>query len=381
MAPRRSASLLDVVLTIALSALSFAAFASRDDRPGGSLAVVLVVMAVAPVALRQRAPVLTLLAIAAALIGYSVLGYGEWPSGALGLVVAVFTVATLRPPVYGLVVLPVVAAAVLVLKLANANVTWPIALQAVLVCLIAWVVGDGTRRWARRAEAAAAESARLVAQERIRIARELHDVVAHHMSVVALQAGVAEYVLEADPATARRALGDAGSASRAALQEMGRLLDALRTDEGPSDFSPQPGLAQVEGLAERLRGVGLDVRVLWEGERRDLGAGLELCVYRVVQESLTNALRHAGRGSAATVTVRYDAADLVVEIVDDGSGSAVTVGGAGRGIAGMRERVELYGGELIAGPRRGGGFRVALRLPYAARQPAPLDPTVRAARS
>jgi len=187
------------------------------------------------------------------------------------------------------------------------------------------------------------------------------------MSVVALQTGVADYVLETDPATARGAVATAGSASREALQEMGRLLDALRTEEGPAGaLAPQPGLADLAELATRMRDVGIDVRLRCDGSPRPLSTGLELCVYRVVQESLTNVLRHAGPGSRADVTVAHADGMLVAEVVDDGRGRATRTASTHRGIRGMRERAELYGGTLVAGPRTGGGFGVRLEVPVEA---------------
>lgn len=359
MRPRRP-TLLDALLALALVGLTIATLVPGTSAPALALAI----LAVAPVALRQRAPVATLLVVAAALAAYTLLGYGAWPTGALGLVVAIFTAATLRPPGAGLVTLPAVAVVVLLPRVRDATVSWPEVVQALLVLGCAWAVGDGTRRWSSAAQAAAARAERLVAEERIRIARELHDVVAHHMSVVALQTGVASYVLDTDPATARDAVTIAGSASREALQEMGHLLDALRTDEGStSELAPQPGLAELDDLVARMREVGIDVRLRRRGSPWPLSTGLELCVFRVVQESLTNVLRHAGPGSSAEVTLEYDERLLVVEVVDDGRGAGGRTVGAGRGIRGMRERAELYAGTLDAGPRPSGGFAVRIEVP------------------
>jgi signal transduction histidine kinase len=374
MRTRSAPALVDALLALALLGLTLAALL-----PGGlpgstssdhALALTLAILAVVPVALRQRIPVAVLLVVCAALAGYGLLGYGEWPSGAVGLVVAIFTVATLRPARIALAMVPVVAVVLLLPMATDSTITWPELLQALLVCGCAWAVGAGTRRWAREAEEAAARGERLVAEERVRIARELHDVVAHHMSVVALQTGVAQFVLDSDTATARSAIATAGSASREALQEMARMLGALRTDETPvGELAPQPGLGQVDELVARMREVGLEVALHAEGSPWPLGTGLELCVYRVVQESLTNVLRHAGPGTHVDVTLAYDDARLVVTVLDDGQpATAATAGvaGAGRGIDGMRERAELYGGTVVAGPRPGGGFGVRLEVPSTA---------------
>lgn len=372
MRSRRPPAPLDVLLALALLGLTMARLLP-EGLPGDSgaehiVALVLAVLAVAPVAVRQRAPALVLLVIAGALLAYGLLGYGSWPSGALGLVVAIFTVATLRPARTAVAALPVVALVVLLLKGTDPTVTWPEVLQALLVCACAWAVGAGTRRWSREAQRAAARGERLLAEERIRIARELHDVVAHHMSVVALQTGVAGYVLDTDLGTAREAVSIAGSASREALGEMARLLDALRPDESPAQLAPQPGLGQLEELLARMRDVGIDARLQYREVPPALGAGRELCVYRVVQESLTNVLKHAGPGTGVDVTIGYDDGRVLVSVVDDGRGRPVRTGrefGAGRGVDGMRERAELYGGTLVACPRADGGFAVRLELPSA----------------
>jgi signal transduction histidine kinase len=176
-------------------------------------------------------------------------------------------------------------------------VVWSEVAQSVLVVSGAWMLGEGTKRWARRAERLAEEAARAVADERVRIARELHDIVAHHMSVISLQAGVAGYVLDTDLATARKAITTVGDTSREALTEMRRLLDVLRVDHD-DDYRPQPGLAALEELVERARSAGLPVDVVISGEVRELQPGPDLCAYRVVQESLTNVLKHAGRAEA-----------------------------------------------------------------------------------
>lgn len=364
---RRPPARVDALLALALSVLTVATLLPDLGRIRDVVALCVALLAVVPVAFRQRAPLVVLLSVAAALAAYELAGFGEWPSGGVGLVIAIFTVAALRPPAAALAVMPVVAAVVLLPRATDRDATWPLLLQALLVCGCAWAVGDGTRRWARAAEEAAARAERLVAAERIRIARELHDVVAHHMSVVALQTGVAEYVLVTDPPTAREAMATAGSASREALAEMGRLLDALRTDQpDDEDLAPQPGLARLDELVERVRRVGVDVHLRKDGTSVALGTGRQLCVFRVVQESLTNVLKHAGPGARATITLRYDGQRLVTEVVDDGgvvTGRRPAAPNAGRGIDGMRERAELYGGTLTAGPLPHGGFRVRLDLP------------------
>jgi signal transduction histidine kinase len=236
------------------------------------------------------------------------------------------------------------------------------------------VAGDGTRR-RQEAIAAAQERAaelelareelarRAVTEERLRIARELHDVVAHSMSIIAVQSGVGAHVLDSQPEEARKALAAVEATSRQALVEMRRLLGVLRAETEPrGSLVPAPGLADVEALAAEVAQAGVRVEVRIEGTPAELPAGLDLSAYRIVQEALTNVVRHAGPATAR-VAVSYAADRVRVEVVDDGRGGDPGRDHGGHGIAGMRERAELYGGTLEAGPGPGGGFRVAASLP------------------
>jgi signal transduction histidine kinase len=236
-----------------------------------------------------------------------------------------------------------------------------------------WWLGDGARRRqeavvtaqqrAAELERAREELARrAVTEERLRIARELHDVVAHSMSIIAVQSGVGVHVLDSRPEEARKALVAVEATSRQALVEMRRLLGVLRQEAEPrGSLAPAPGLAEVEALAVEVARAGVRVEVRIEGTPTQLPAGLDLSAYRIVQEALTNVVRHAGPATAR-VAVRYAPGQVAVEVVDDGRG-ADDQGGGGHGIAGMRERAALYGGTLEAGPLPGGGFRVAASLP------------------
>ncbi|MDQ4068198.1 MAG: histidine kinase [Actinomycetota bacterium] len=217
----------------------------------------------------------------------------------------------------------------------------------------------------RQLEQARHELARqAVTEERLRIARELHDVVAHTMSVVAVHAGSGRMVAAADPAAAERALKIIETTTRSALGEMRRLLGVLRSRDGqePGTLAPAPGLDDVPSLVAEVVRSGLHVELRVEGERPAVPPGVDLSAYRVVQEALTNVIKHAGPAKAA-VDVRYSPTDVVVEVVDDGSGVAPTEPKGGHGLVGMRERVAVHGGVLEAGPRPGGGFRVAARFP------------------
>jgi signal transduction histidine kinase len=240
--------------------------------------------------------------------------------------------------------------------------------------LIAWVVGDSMRY--RRAYYAALEdrAARLererdaqaqiaAAAERARIARELHDVVAHNVSVMVVQADGASYALDRSPERARQALAAISSTGRQALSEMRRMLGVLRSDDGETGVAPLPGIAQLGELLVQTRATGLAVSFTVEGVPAPLPGGLALAAYRIVQESLTNTRKHGGPAASAQVLLRYCEDVLVLQITDDGFGAAASADGGGHGLTGMRERVALYNGTLQAGPLPGGGYQVTARLP------------------
>jgi len=232
------------------------------------------------------------------------------------------------------------------------------------------VQGDELMRRAADAERDIAEQAEAaVRSERTRIARELHDVVAHHVSVMAVQASAGVSLLDSgDTARARMTLRTVEDTARQALGEMRRLLGILRAAD-PPDTTPQPGLTTVSMLVDQIRRAGLPVELAVEGERRPLPAGVDLSAYRIVQEALTNALKHAGP-VPTHVQIRYGAQSVEVEVWDQGSGlSAEAVPGAGQGLIGMQERVALYGGTFESGPRPGAGFAIRARLPVPDCQP------------
>jgi signal transduction histidine kinase len=217
---------------------------------------------------------------------------------------------------------------------------------------------------------------RAVTEERLRIARELHDVVAHALGVIAVQSGVAVHVIDARPDEAKRLLETISDTSRDSLGEMRRLLAVLREDPdhadddlADDDLAPAPGLSDLGALAERVREAGVAVELVVRGERPAVPPGVDVAAYRIAQEALTNVLKHAGR-AAATVVVEYDTDEIRLEVVDDGRGAASVPSGSARGngtrqgLVGMRERAALYGGELEAGPRPGGGYRVAATLRF-----------------
>jgi signal transduction histidine kinase len=251
----------------------------------------------------------------------------------------------------------------------------------VLVVAAAWLLGHfvGDRRvYVGKLEERTAEleqareelARRAVAEERLRLARELHDVVAHSMSVIAVQSGVGAHVADSQPEEARRSLAAIQATSRTALDELRRLLGVLRQEGEPQDtLTPAPGLADLEILLADVAKAGLAVKLRVEGMPPQLPPGVDLSAYRIVQEALTNVVKHAGP-ARAQVTIRYGDQDVTVEVTDDGRGVGALAGdgrvGTGHGLVGMRERVAAFGGELEVGPGPGGGFRVAARLPVAA---------------
>jgi signal transduction histidine kinase len=238
----------------------------------------------------------------------------------------------------------------------------------------AWYVGRRLRlrsdRVAQLARERAAESGRIVAEERTRIARELHDVVAHQVSLMTVQAGAAKAVAAQDPAGALQAMGAVEEAGRQALDELRHLLGVLRPDADPGGMGPQPGLADLPRLLDQVRAAGLVVTLLMNRPAGGLPARVDLFAYRIVQEALTNVLKHAGPGARAEVRVDTERSaageSLLIEVVDEGPTTTrdlVEPDQRGHGIVGMRERALLLGGRLEAGSSAHGGFRVLARLP------------------
>lgn len=246
----------------------------------------------------------------------------------------------------------------------------------ILFVVAVWAFGDlrrvrnqelaGLTERARLLELERAQEAELAAvNERTRIAREMHDIVAHSLTVVIAQADGGRYGARADPAAAVAALDTIAETGRQALADMRALLSVLREDR-PRETHATPQVSDVPALVEDLRGGGLHVDLLVEGEPRPLSAGAELTAYRIVQESLTNVLKHAGPAARVTVSIGWTGTGLVLSVVDDGRGAAgalVSASGGGQGVLGMRERAELHGGRFDAGPMVGGGYRVEAELP------------------
>ncbi|MGP3972461.1 sensor histidine kinase [Streptomyces sp. 8N114] len=424
----------DSAIALAITAVSL--LLGNDRVPAGwsgldGLGVALTCAVNLPLVARRRIPFALSLGVFAVWTVYVALDY--WPVvNTLGPLLALYTVASMRPLREAVLCALLLAAVWNFAGTTGEESSWATVLgQSVLYTSVICGFGYLARKSAQRnvelarltgqlrRERAGAER-RAVAEERVRIARELHDVVAHHMSVISVQAGLAGYVFDTDPQTARGALGTIADTSGEALAELRRLLAVLRVeggdrpgDGGPqlvkgtedqAEFGPAPGLDQLPELAERVRGAGVPVQFTVSGEPRPLAPGAGQCAYRVVQEALTNVLKHAYPAQAA-VTVAYEPRQLTVTVSDDGRTSgggegrtgaggekgrdkgaekerAGSAGGAdgsrtripvppgagspppgGHGLIGMRERARIYGGRLHAEPRASGGFEVQLILP------------------
>ena len=320
-------------------------------------AVVLAVVQGAALRWRRTRPELVMAVVLASGVGYQLI-VPEVVLPIAGLF-AIGSLAAARPPRVSLIGL----AALLGQTAMNfLTTTVEDSVFAMVLAGGSWALGEAARS---RRKAIDEEARRAAGDEQARIARELHDVIAHSVSVIVVQASAAEDVFDSRPDQARAALRSIEQAGRDALRELRTLLSGAPGDPDPTH--PQPGLARLDELAEPLRLAGLEVVVRREGEPPRLAAGVDLSAYRIVQEALTNTLRHA-RATRAEVTVRYGGHAVEVEVRDDGRGAPLVadVNGAGQGLVGMRERAALLGGTLEAGPLPGGGYRVHAHLPLEA---------------
>lgn len=336
-------------------------------RPRDAVGVALILAATVPYYARRRAP---LPVLAVSMVAVATLFIQDYAAGALPMVVAVglFTVGAHRPLAEVLVAAGMANGAFVVMAAAGSRDFGGAQLvTSVAVFSATLVVGWATQSRRLRLEAMVREEGeaarRAAADERLRIAQELHDVVAHSLGVIAVQAGVGMHVFDTDPAEARRALEHISRTSRSSLDEIRRLLGLVRSGEGAATFAPTPGLADLPRLALEVAGAGLPVDLDVGDGAVDLPAGVELAAYRIVQEALTNALRHAG-AHQATVRLDVNSGSLRVVVSDDGRGQKGAGRPGGHGLVGMRERVAVYGGSLAVGPALAGGFRVEATLPY-----------------
>ncbi|HZD75221.1 MAG TPA: sensor histidine kinase [Actinomycetota bacterium] len=349
---------------------SFAAHNNTGRRDLDALAFALLVLGPVALAWRRRWPVPVLAVNLAATEAYYLLGY-EWGPAFLSLAVAFWTILTAGRRLSAWIVAAVGYVSYFGLAFLVGWGPPPTVAQAVgvaawlLLVLVAAEVGRARREQVAEAVRTRQEEARRRAsEERLRIARELHDVVAHSISLINVQASTALHLIDERPGQARTALTAIKRASKEALGELRSVVDILRqSDEEPPPRTPAAGLARLDDLVSRVRAAGLEVLTKVEGDQRPLPAPVDLAAFRIVQEALTNVHRHAG-AATATVHVTYGERDLTVQVDDDGRGaSSGGTSGGGAGIPGMRERVATLGGELEAGPRGGGGFRVLARLP------------------
>jgi signal transduction histidine kinase len=375
---RRSAAARDSALALALTVGGQLELWLGLGEVKPSPAVALGVLAMTlPVAWRRRYPVMTALAVAGALAYGDLLGIDDESLNApfLALVVAIYSLGSyaesLRRSLGG-------AALVLFLGFVSVTAGNPPGFDdyayAVLIVGLCWGFGRSIRRRVDEARALEERAEELERgreeqvraareEERTRIARELHDIVGHAVSVMVVQAGAAEQIAQTDPRRTQASLRSIRQSGRQALGELRRLLDLLRLQRGEEGFEPQPGIADLDALLDQVRNAGVQVHLTVEGSERELPRGQALSAYRIIQEALTNVVKHAAP-TRAQVMLRYNHRQLVIEVVDEGNGARPPDDGdRGSGLIGMGERVALFDGELKVGRRPNGGFSVWARLP------------------
>jgi signal transduction histidine kinase len=338
----------------------------------GAVALLLI----GPLALpfRRRSPVAVLAVVFTVTGLYSVIGYPAGPVY-LSLIIAFATVVIAGYRLLGWLAIAAGWAVSLWLPVLFGTAHEPSlpAALALAAWLLALLAGSEAIRGRRERAAALAQrrrqqGLRRAEEERLRIARELHDVLAHNISLINVQSGVALHLIDEQPQQARSALTVINEASAEALREMRSVLGVLRRVDEQAPRAPTAGLARLDDLLERSAAAGVEVDLIVEGERRALPTSTDLAAFRIIQESLTNVARHSTAG-AATVRLIYGPQELAVQIDDEGRGGAAGVNSSGgSGIVGMRERATALGGDLVAGPRPGGGFRVLARLPIGSAQ-------------
>lgn len=351
---------------------------SRFFRHSTSLAVAvpIVLLLTVPLLFRRRWPVHVFALVSAAALVQFIAGI-EIGAADIAVLVAVYTVAAYVPNRSTVGVCGFIVVALNPLFLLRRHGEHPLADAIVAVTVTALALALGMDRRVRRAYFAELEAratrlererdvlaALAAAAERARIARDLHDVVAHSLTVMVAQADGASYIADTDPGRARDAMTTVAETGRTALVEMRRLLGVLGSAPAGGDRAPQPGLDAIPALVDAVRAAGLPVTLSLDAPAHPLPAGMELAIYRIVQEALTNTMKHSGPGATATAAVRLRGDVLTVEVTDDGAGIRSALhDSAGRGIDGMRERTTMYGGTFRSGPRPDGGFEVAAQFP------------------
>jgi signal transduction histidine kinase len=366
--PVKSPPLVDIVVALALVALGAVEAVVAETTLPPIIHAAVALPALALLAFRRQFPVAVAMVLVAANLATN--PTGEF-STLLALVLASFTIGLEARPPRHIIGLAVLVAAMLGVSVSEG--VEPSDVAAAVVFLVGpWMLGLGLRERYRHAQEAIERAERLereqsaataaaIEHERTRIARELHDIVSHSISVIAIQTQAVRRRLHDDQELEKDDLAAVEATARQALAEMRRLFGVLRSDGERVALAPQPGLGEIERLVDNVRSAGLDVELRLGGERAELSPGVDLAAYRIVQEGLTNALRHA-QATRATVDVRYGDGELEVAVEDDGVGPVAEADG-GHGLVGIRERVALYSGTLSAGAGASGGFRLAARLP------------------
>jgi signal transduction histidine kinase len=382
---RRRPFVVDGLFALLLTTLSVAGlltiheYAPEDSgiKDPDALGVVLAAMQTLPLAWRRRHPDQVLTAVGIATVAFYALGY-ETTLGGIGVMVALYTVASLCSRRDSLTAAGVTAVALAVVLVVAEDLSADIVVSNYVIFGTAWILGDNvrtrrayTKNLEERAEQLerdqGASSRRAAADERERIAREMHDIVAHSVSVMVVQAGAARRVLESNISSesAKDALKQIEDTGRSALTDMRRMLGILRSPTDSADLSPQPSITQLDDLMAQARDAGVQVEHEVIGDPRPLPSAMDLSAYRIVQEALTNTIKHAGP-ARARVVVRYESDRIEIEVEDNGRGAAGELRngkGPGHGLVGMRERAALYGGRVKAGPRPGGGYSVKATIP------------------
>ena len=335
-------------------------------RERDGVALLLILAATLPYYVRRRAPLAVYIVTMTAVVVLMLRGYGEGAL-ALMLLLGAYTVGAWCPPRQVVAAGAVTAVLLIILLVGDAPDFGPGELVASsaafgFALLIGWTMQTRRQRIDAFDRDQQEVARRVAADERLRIAQELHDIVAHSLGLIAVQAGVGMKVVDSDRAEAQRAFENISSTSRSSLAEIRRLLGVLRSTDGMPAYEPAPGLADLPRLAQDVTGAGLPVDLDVDGDIAAVPPGVGLAAYRIVQEALTNSLRHA---EAHRATVRLDSSSgaLLIEVTDDGRGPNGR-GSGGHGLIGMRERVAVYGGSLDVGPGPSGGFRVAANLRY-----------------
>ena len=369
---------LSIALALVITAAGLVELLTRGAPPAGyradnGLLIALTVASALALALLWWSPLAGLCVALALLCVQSVAGFQLTQAALWAVAIASFATVAFDTWKRALAAGFLVAVGLVVVMLTIENVTWRVVAIAWAALSVVWVVavviriyrGSIERAERRAALFAADREARAreaVTEERARLARELHDSVGHALNVVVLHAGAAQRIVETKPQLAREALDSIETAGRQALGDIERMLGILRAPDEESSYDVAPGMSQLEPLCAQVREAGLPVELEVSGQERTLPASLDLTAYRIIQEALTNTLKHAGK-TRAHVSVAYSDEALALEVVDDGRGVTPGTVGGGRGLVGMRERVATFRGELAAGPRAEGGFAVRARLP------------------